>query len=69
MFSIDRTDPRAEALEVWRASELLVWTRWEVFLTAEPEVRRFAFASYLAALDAEEAAAAELASFGLRVAA
>ena len=69
MFSIDRTDPRAEALEVWRASELLVSTRWEVFLTAEPEARRFAFASYVAALDAEEAAAAELASFALRVAA
>ena len=69
MFSIDRIDPRAEALEVWRASELLVSTRWEVFLTAEPEARRFAFASYVAALDAEEAAAADLASFALRVAA
>ena len=69
MFTIDRIDRRAEALEVWRASELLVSTRWEVFLAAEPEARRFAFASYVAALDAEEAAAAELASLALRVAA
>jgi hypothetical protein len=69
MFSIDRIGPRAEALEVWRDAEQLVSTRWEVFLAAEPEARRFAFASYVAALDAEEAAAAELASLALRVAA
>jgi len=69
MFSIDRIDPRAEALEVWRDAEQLVSTRWDVFLKAEPEARRFAFASYVAALDAEEAAAAELASLALRAAA
>jgi hypothetical protein len=32
------------------------------FLDAEAEVRGFAFASYVAALDAEEAAATELAA-------
>ena len=63
MFTIDRIDPRAEALEVWRDAEQLVSTRWDAFLEAEPEARRFAFASYVAALDAEEAAATELASF------
>ena len=36
--------------------------RWELFLNAEAEVRGFAFASYVAALDAEEAAATELAA-------
>ena len=69
MFMIDRIDPRAPALEVWRDAEQLVATRWHAFLEAEPETRRFAFASYVAALDAEEAAATELASFSLRVAA
>ena len=69
MFMIDRIDPRAQALEVWRDAEALVATRWHVFLEAEPETRRFAFASYVAALDAEEAAATELASHLLRLAA
>ena len=69
MFTIDRIDPRAEALEVWRDAQQLVATRWHAFLEAGPETRRFAFASYVAALDAEEVAAAELASFALRMAA
>ena len=69
MFTIDRIDPRAQALEVWRDAEHLVATRWQGFVKAEPEARRFAFASYVAALDAEEVAAAELASFALRMAA
>jgi uncharacterized damage-inducible protein DinB len=69
MFTIDRIDTRAQALEVWRDAEDLVSARWDAFLQAEPEARRFAFASYVAALDAEEAAAAELATFGLRIAA
>ena len=69
MFMIDRIDPRAQALEVWRDAEQLVSTRWEAFLGAEPDARRFAFASYLAALDAEQAAATELASLALRIAA
>ena len=69
MFMIDHIDPRAQALEVWRDAEQLVATRWHAFLKAEPEARRFAFASYVAALDAEEAAAIELASSALRTAA
>jgi hypothetical protein len=69
MFTIDRINPRARALEVWRDAEQLVSTRWDTFLKAEPEARRFSFASYLAALDAEEAAAAELASVAIRIAA
>jgi DNA-binding transcriptional LysR family regulator len=62
MFMIDRIDHRAQALEVWREAEQLVSTRWEAFVKAEPQTRRWAFASYVAALDAEEAAATELAS-------
>ena len=69
MFMIDRIDPRARALEAWRDAEALVGTRWHAFLEAEPETRRFAFASYVAALDAEEATATELASLALRLAA
>ena len=60
---------QAEALEVWRAAADLVRTRWQTFLEAEPECRRWAFASYVAALDAEEAAAADVEGFSLRKAA
>ena len=69
MLKFDRFDPRAQALEVWRNAEQIVSDRWDAFLSSEPETRRWAFASYLAALDAEEAAANELASFSLLVAA
>jgi hypothetical protein len=60
---------RAETLEVWRAAAYLVSTRWQSFLDAEPESRRFAFASYVATLDAEEAAAADVAALVSRHAA
>jgi hypothetical protein len=52
----------ARALQTWREAASLVSTRWQVFLEAEPERRRSAFASYLAALDAEEAAASDMAA-------
>jgi hypothetical protein len=55
---------RARALETWREAASLVAIRWRLFLEAEPESRETAFASYVAALDAEESAAVELA--GLR---
>jgi hypothetical protein len=51
----------AEAAERWREAARVAWERWEVFLGAEPETRAFAFASYTAALDAEESAAAAMA--------
>jgi hypothetical protein len=69
MFTIDRIHPRAQALEVWRDAEQLVSSRWDAFLKADSAARRFAFASYVAALDAEEAAASELASLVLCIAA
>ena len=69
MFMIDRIDPHAQALAGWRDAEQLVCTRWDRFLEADAEARRFAFASYLAALDAEKAAATELASLVPRIAA
>ena len=50
---------RREALETWRAAACLVVARWDRFLRADPEMRVFAFASYVAALDCEEAAAAD----------
>ena len=58
-----------EALETWRGAAHLVATRWDRFLHAEPEMRVFAFASYVAALDSEEAAAADLAALALPAAA
>lgn len=42
--------------------------RWEVFLDAEAEVPWFEFASYVAALDAEEAAATDLAELAAHTA-
>jgi hypothetical protein len=59
----------AEALETWRSAAGLVGTRWQLFLEAEPESRSWAFASYLAALDAEEAAAADLSALSTGLAA
>jgi hypothetical protein len=68
MFPAPRSTPlfaarsRARALETWRDAASLVTTRWRAFVEGEPESRAFAFASYLAALDAEEAAAADMAT-------
>ena len=50
----------AEALETWRGAADLVRMRWHAFLQAGSASRTSAFAAYVAALDAEEAAAAEL---------
>ncbi len=60
---------RARALETWRDAAGLVSTRWQVFLDAEPESRQWAFASYSAALDIEEAAASDMAALSARIAA
>jgi hypothetical protein len=60
---------QARALEDWRDAASLVATRWRVFLESEPESRAWAFASYIAALDAEEAAAVDMAALSSSVAA
>ena len=52
---------QARALATWRDAELLVRLRWDDFLVADRTSRRGAFAAYVAALDAEAAAAGELA--------
>jgi hypothetical protein len=57
------------ALKTWRDAASLVAMRWGVFLEAEPEIRPWAFASYVAALDAEEAAAADMAALTSSIAA
>jgi len=59
----------ARSLEVWRDAARLVSARWALFLDADPRTRRWAFASYVAALDAEEAAAADLAAVRMATAA
>ena len=53
----DRAQLGARALEAWREAELQVHARWDAFLGADRGSRRAAFAAYLAALDAEAAAA------------
>jgi hypothetical protein len=52
---------QARALNAWREAEEVVRARWDTFLVADRASRRHAFAAYVAALDAEEAAAADLA--------
>lgn len=75
MFARDRISSmsvnggRAAALEEWREAARLVSARWAMFLEAGPEARSWAFASYVAALDAEEAAAAGMAGVPMRAAA
>ena len=68
MFLSDRST-RARALEAWRDAARLVSTRWEAVREADAESRSWAFVSYVAALDAEEAAAAEMAGLLSRKAA
>ena len=51
----------ARARARWHEAARVVAMRWDVFLHADRDTRRFAFASYVAALDAEEAAAADVA--------
>lgn len=53
---------QAEALETWREAAGVVRIRWRTFLETGPGGRSRAFASYVEALDAEEAAAIELAA-------
>jgi hypothetical protein len=75
MFSTDQMThvlaarERARAHEAWREAADLVSTRWQRFLEAESEARRWAFASYVAALDAEAVAAAEMAALATAMAA
>jgi hypothetical protein len=53
---------RASALDAWREAAELVSTRWAAFREAGPNERQRTFALYVAALNAEEAAAAEMAA-------
>jgi hypothetical protein len=53
---------QAQALETWREASGLVAVRWAEFREANRASRSRAFASYVAALDAEEAAASVLAA-------
>jgi hypothetical protein len=50
----------------WRDATRVVAMRWDNFLGCEAPLRPLAYTSYLAALDAEEAAAAEVAKFTRR---
>ena len=62
LTTLPQTPASREACEAWRAAAHLVSVRWQIFLDAGSETRRLAFASYLAALDAEEAAAVDVAA-------
>ena len=53
----------SDALDAWRSASELVRDRWQQFRVADGDDRSVTFAVYVAALDREEAAAAELALF------
>jgi hypothetical protein len=57
--------PYARALEEWRRQARLVARLWDTYLAVSGEARAAAFSAYMAALDAEEAAANDLAGFSL----
>ena len=59
-LSFHRNRQLANAKAKWRQAATIVSMRWDTFLRSETESRTFAFKSYLAALDAEEAAAADV---------
>lgn len=59
-FGIHRAARLARAQARWRDAARVVARLWDEFLRCEVASRGFAFASYVAALDAEEAAATEL---------
>ncbi len=59
------TRKHREAIERWRATAEMVRDRWTQFNGSERAARPFMFAAYVAALDREEAAAAELALLSL----
>ena len=52
---------QALALDMWRDAELVLQSRWDSFRVADRASRPGAFAAYVAAHDAEAAAAGELA--------
>ena len=57
-FDMYRTRQLSSARASWRDAATVVSMRWDAFLRSEAQTRAFAFRSYVAALDAEEAAAA-----------
>jgi hypothetical protein len=59
----------ARTTEAWRIAAATVWARWDAFLATPDEGRQVAFAAYVAALDAECAAADEMAGAGMSTAA
>lgn len=59
-FGIYRARRFGMARVRWRAAARIIALRWEDGLRSDVESRVFAFASYLAALDAEKAAAAQM---------
>jgi hypothetical protein len=59
-FGIYRARRFGMAQMRWRAAARIVAVRWQDFLRFDVDSRVFAFASYLAAVETEEAAAAQM---------
>jgi len=59
-FGMSRARRFAVAQARWRGAARIVTSRWDDFLRSEVDTGVFAFAAYLAALDADEAVAAHM---------
>jgi hypothetical protein len=55
-----KRDTQGDAIERWRRAEELVMERWKQYMAAGYMEREAAYRAYVAALDAEQAAASEL---------
>jgi hypothetical protein len=55
--------------DAWRTAATRVWSCWDAFLAAPRSMRSRTFAAYMAAIDAEEAAATRVAELYVPMAA
>ena len=66
---VDRASSPPSPIDAWRTAATRVWSCWDAFLAAPRSMRSRAFGDYLAAVDAEEAAARHIADLDVPMAA
>jgi hypothetical protein len=65
----DRASSPPSPIDAWRTAATRVWSCWDAFLAAPRSMRSRVFNDYLAAIDAEEAAARHIADLDVPMAA
>ena len=66
---VDRASSPPSPIDAWRTAATRVWSCWDAFLAEPRSMRSRAFADYLAAVDAAEAAARHIADLDVPMAA